>query len=49
MSAQDLHALRENAGQVWGGIIALFTGIYGLMGLAWGREWLRHSFFPFFL
>ena len=30
-------------------IIALFTGIYGLMGLAWGREWLRNSFFPFFL
>jgi exosortase len=30
-------------------IIALFTGIYGLMGLAWGREWLRASFFPFFL
>ncbi|MGA2030118.1 MAG: exosortase/archaeosortase family protein, partial [Verrucomicrobiota bacterium] len=30
-------------------IIALFTGIYGLMGLAWGRAWLRHSFFPFFL
>jgi exosortase len=30
-------------------IIALFTGIYGLMGLAWGRAWLRHSLFPFFL
>jgi exosortase len=30
-------------------IIGLFTGIYGLMGLAWGRAWLRHSFFPFFL
>ena len=30
-------------------IIALFTGIYGLMGLAWGRAWLRDSFFPFFL
>ena len=30
-------------------IVALFTGIYGLMGLAWGREWLRNSFFPFFL
>jgi exosortase len=30
-------------------IVALFTGIYGLMGLAWGREWLRESFFPFFL
>jgi len=30
-------------------IVALFTGIYGLMGLAWGRQWLRNSFFPFFL
>ena len=29
--------------------IALFLGIYGLMGLAWGRLWLRASFFPFFL
>ena len=30
-------------------IVALFTGIYGLMGLAWGRQWLRDSLFPFFL
>lgn len=30
-------------------IIALFTGIYGLMGLAWGPRFLRASFFPFFL
>jgi exosortase len=30
-------------------IVALFTGLYGLMGLAWGRAWLRASFFPFFL
>lgn len=30
-------------------IIALFVGIYGLMGLAWGTEWLRKSFFPYFL
>ena len=30
-------------------IVALFTGIYGLMGLAWGPGWLRHSFFPFCL
>lgn len=30
-------------------IIALFMGIYGLMGLSWGRGWLRRSFFPFFL
>jgi exosortase len=30
-------------------IVALFTGIYGLMGLAWGPEWLRRSMFPFCL
>jgi len=30
-------------------IVALFFGIYGLMGLAWGTEWLRKSIFPFFL
>ena len=30
-------------------IVALFIGVYGLTGLAWGPAWLRHSFFPFFL
>jgi exosortase len=30
-------------------IVAFFAGIYGLMGLAWGKEWLRKSLFPFFL
>jgi exosortase len=30
-------------------IMALFIGIYGITGLAWGSEWLRKSFFPFFL
>ncbi len=30
-------------------IIGLFAGIYGFMGLAWGPQWLRASFFPFFL
>src|SRR4029077_10961205 len=30
-------------------IVALFTGIYGLTGLAWGWSWLKSSFFPFFL
>jgi len=30
-------------------IIAMFIGIYGLTGLAWGPAWLRHSSFPFFL
>ncbi len=30
-------------------VLALFTGIFGLMGLAWGRTWLKESFFPFWL
>ncbi len=30
-------------------IVALFAGIYALMGLVWGPGWLRASFFPFFL
>jgi exosortase len=30
-------------------IVAMFTGIYGLMGMAWGPKFLRASFFPFFL
>jgi exosortase len=30
-------------------VIALFGGIYALMGLAWGPAWLRHSAYPFFL
>jgi exosortase len=30
-------------------VVAFFAGIYGLMGLAWGRAWLRHSHYPFLL
>jgi exosortase len=30
-------------------IVALFAGIYALMGLAWGRQWMRESIFPFVL
>lgn len=30
-------------------ILALFIGLYGLTGLAWGRHWLQKGFFPFFL
>ncbi|MDR3457323.1 MAG: exosortase/archaeosortase family protein [Verrucomicrobiae bacterium] len=26
-----------------------FIGLYGLTGLAWGKHWLKASFFPFFL
>jgi exosortase len=30
-------------------VVALILGIYGLMGLVWGRELMRVSFFPFCL
>lgn len=30
-------------------VVALFTGIYGLMGIAWGPALLRAIFFPYFL
>jgi exosortase len=30
-------------------IVGLFTGIYGLMGMVWGPQWLKATFFPFFL
>jgi exosortase len=44
-----LHVLGYALQQPRISIVALFTGIYGLMGLAWGRGWLRKSIFPFFL
>ena len=47
--ALALHLLGYMAQQPRISIVALFTGIYGLMGLAWGPRWLRESFFPFIL
>jgi exosortase len=44
-----LHIVGYAAQQPRVSIVALFTGIYGIMGLAWGWPWLRASFFPFFL
>ena len=44
-----LHVLGFGVQQVRISIVGLFVGIYGLMGLAWGPEWLRRSFFPFCL
>ncbi len=44
-----LHLLGYMVQQPRISIVALFTGIYGLMGLVWGRQLLRESFFPFFL
>ena len=47
--ALGLHLFGYMAQQTLISIVALFAGIYGLMGLAWGRQWLRESFFPFIL
>jgi exosortase len=47
--ALGLHVIGYLVQQPRISIVALFTGIYGLMGLAWGRTWLRESIFPFFL
>ena len=44
-----LHVFGYLAQQPSISIIALFAGVYGIMGLAWGFSWLRASFFPFFL
>lgn len=30
-------------------VVALFVGIYALMGWVWGPQWMRESLFPFFL
>jgi exosortase len=44
-----LHILGYDLQQPRFSIMAMFAGIYGIMGLAWGRAWLKKSFFPFFL
>jgi exosortase len=44
-----LHAVGFFIQQPRVSIIAMLIGIYGLMGKAWGREWLIRIFFPFFL
>jgi len=47
--ALALHVLGYMIQQPRISIVAMFAGIYALMGLAWGSGWLRASFFPFFL
>jgi exosortase len=49
LGALALHVFGYLIQQPLPSIVALFMGIYALMGLAWGREWLRHSTYPFFL
>jgi exosortase len=49
LAALLLHVAGYAMQQPYLSIAALFAGVYGLMGLAWGTAWLRHSLFPFFL
>ncbi|TAK97460.1 MAG: exosortase/archaeosortase family protein [Verrucomicrobia bacterium] len=44
-----LHVLGYLVQQPRLSVVAVFTGIYGLMGLAWGPQLLRAIFFPFLL
>jgi exosortase len=44
-----LHVLGYSVQQQRISIVALFLGIYGLMGMAWGPGWLKRGFFPYFL
>ncbi len=44
-----LHLLGYRVQQPRISIVGLFTGIYGLTGMAWGPQWLRRTFFPFIL
>lgn len=48
-AAALLHGLAYAVQQPLISIVALFIGIYGLMGLAWGWPWLKRSLFPFAL
>lgn len=44
-----LHAIGFIAQQPRISIVALVVGFYGIMGLCWGFQWLKNTFFPFFL
>ena len=48
-AALVLHVLGYIIQQPKVSIVALFCGIYALMGLAWGPAWMRASLFPFVL
>ncbi len=49
VGALILHAIGFIAQQPRISIIAMMTGFYGIMGLCWGKEWMRHVMFPYFL
>lgn len=47
--ALALHVLGYLVQQPRVSIVALFSGVYALIGLIWGPAWMRTGFFPFFL
>lgn len=49
LAALSLHLFGFLVQQPYLSIAALFLGIYGLTGLAWGPDWLKRSLFPYFL
>ncbi|HEY4416740.1 MAG TPA: exosortase/archaeosortase family protein [Verrucomicrobiae bacterium] len=49
VGALFLHIIGFIAQQPKLSLIAFIIGIYALTGLAWGKNWLKTSFFPFFL
>jgi exosortase len=49
MAATILHVVGFIVQQPLLSVVALFLGIYALMGLAWGSEWLKNSHYPFLL
>lgn len=44
-----LHFVGFIAQQARISVAALFLGLYAILGLCWGRGWLRRTFFPYFL
>jgi exosortase len=47
--ALALHVLGYTIQQPQVCAVAFFAGIYAVMAIAWGFDWLKASFFPFFL
>jgi len=49
VAAIILHLIGFVAQQPRISVVALFLGLYGIMGLCWGPKWMLNIFFPYFL